>query len=293
MNKTKLDTYFANHDVLIADGATGSNLIARGLPGGKTAEHWVIENPKEILKLHADFINSGSDIILTSTFGGSRIRLKHTGLDDQFKQVNVQAVQIALEAVGNSPILIAGSMGPLGQMLKPLGPLEVQQAKEQYAAQAELLASAGVDMLLVETQFDLTEACSAIEGIRSVDNDIGLICSFSFDRGTKTMMGVTPSQFAQAMQDYDLSSIGINCGKSLSDNQACLVELSGSTHLPIWYKPNAGLPTIDSGGNATYSLLPQQMGVAAEGWPALGACIMGGCCGTSPDHLQEIAKTIK
>ncbi len=290
MNKQMLNTYFRDHKVLISDGATGTNLIARGLPNGVTAEHWVLEKPDEILRLHHDFIENGSNIILTSTFGGSAIRLKHAGLVDQFKEVNSRAVQLARHAASGTETLVAGSIGPLGEMLKPLGLLDASDAKKIFSDQANILVSEGVDLLVVETQFDLAEAKAAIEGVRAI-SDIGLICSFSFDRGIKTMMGISPTKFANTVENYDLSALGINCGKSLLDNKNCLTELDQVTLLPIWYKPNAGLPEIDDEGKAAYSLSPEQMGEAASDWPKLGAKIIGGCCGTSPLHLKHIADT--
>lgn len=292
MNNLELNKLLGEENILVSDGATGTNLIARGLGRGETAEHWVLNKPQEILKLHQDFIAAGSDIILTSTFGGSEIRLKHAGLHDQFTAVNASAVKIAREAAAGTTTLVAGSLGPLGEMLKPLGLLEITDAKRYYSDQAKVLVDSGVDLLIVETQFDINEAQAAIEGIRSV-SEIGLICSFSFDRGTKTMMGVSPEKFANAVSAYDLSALGINCGKSLSDNLQCLSQLFDVTDLPIWFKPNAGLPQLDAEGHAIYSLSPEEMGDSAKDWPAKGAKIIGGCCGTSPEHLQKIAESFR
>jgi len=291
MNNQQFEIFLSKHNVVFSDGATGTNLIARGLPRGITAEHWVLENPDAILQLHQDFIESGSDIILTSTFGGSRIRLKHAGLDDKFKSVNTRGVEIAKQAASGTPVLIAGSIGPLGEMLQPLGLLTYAQAVQEYSDQAKLLEDAGADLLVIETQFDLSEAKAAIEGVRKVSR-IALICSFSFDRGKRTMMGVSPNQFAEAVKDFDLSALGINCGKSIEDNQQCLHELRAITHLPIWFKPNAGLPEIDEDGMASYSLKPAEMGEFAKDWPSMGAKIIGGCCGTSPSHLANIKTAI-
>jgi len=292
MNKNAFNSFLTENDVVVSDGATGTNLINRGLPKGKTAEHLVLENPDVIQALHNDFIQSGADIILTSTFGGSRIRLQHAGLEKEFERVNTQGVQIAKKATEGSKVLIAGSIGPLGQMLKPLGLIEYEQASKAYANQAHVLVEAGVDLLVIETQFDINEAKAAIEGVRST-SDIALICSFSFDRGKKTMMGVSPTQFAEAVNQYDLCALGINCGKSIEDNQACLEEITSVTDLPIWFKPNAGLPKVDENGDASYSLTPEEMGKYAKRWPSMGANIIGGCCGTSPDHLANIAAAVK
>jgi 5-methyltetrahydrofolate--homocysteine methyltransferase len=293
MKKLEFHTFLESQEIIISDGATGTNLIARGLPRGKTAEQWLLEEPDKIQHLHEDFINSGSNIILTSTFGGSKIRLKHSKLDDQFERINELGVHVAKKAVSRTTSLVAGSIGPLGEMLKPLGVIDPEEAIIYYKEQANILANSGADLLVIETQFDITEAIAAIEGVRRVASDIALICSFSFDRGTKTMMGVSPSKFYDAVKSYDLSAIGINCGKSIADNEQCLKELSNVTDIPIWFKPNAGLPQIDENGEASYSLSAAEMGELAKTWPSMGAKIIGGCCGTSPAHLASIAASLK
>lgn len=277
---------------LVADGATGSNLIQRGLPHGISAEEWILNNPEAIQKLHKDFLEAGSDIILTCTFGGSRLRLKSNGLDEHFEDVNLKAVELAKAASEGYKALIAGSIGPLGEMLKPLGTLEESDAEKYYKEQAALLNKSGVDLLLVETQYDLTETLAAVRGVKAVSS-LPLIVSFSFDRGTRSMMGVSPTKFAQSIEGIELAALGINCGKSLEDNLNALKELSDNTDLPIWFKPNAGLPEIDDTGLPTYDVTPDQMAANVPDWIAAGARIIGGCCGNSPAHLNAIAKQVK
>ncbi|MBM3137881.1 MAG: homocysteine S-methyltransferase family protein [Chloroflexi bacterium] len=276
---------------LTSDGATGTNLIARGLPRGMTAEEWVLENPEAILSLHKDFVDAGSDIILTSTFGGSEIRLSRSGLRDKHQEVNRKAVELARQAAKNHQVLIAGSIGPLGEMMKPLGTLDEDTAERNYRQQAQTLSESGVDLLLIETQFDISEATIAVKAARSISY-LPVICSFSFDRGTKTMMGVSPSKFAEAIAPLGVTALGINCGKSLEDNLNALKELASVTQLPIWFKPNAGLPTMDAEGNASYNVDPIEMSSHVSGWLANGASIIGGCCGTSPEHISEIHKAL-
>jgi len=278
--------------VMVSDGATGTNLIQRGLPKGIPAENWVLENPEEITRLHKDFIKAGADIILTCTFGGSKIRLEQSNLSDKFKQINTKAADLALKAAENAGVLVAGSIGPLGHMLKPLGLLEESEAEENYRDQAEILSDAGVDVLLIETQFDLVEATAAVRGARNA-SDLPIICSFSFDRGTKTMMGVSPTKFAEKFESSGISMIGINCGKGLEENYSCLNELSSATSLPIWFKPNAGLPTINQKGETEYSISQEEMAENVPLWLKAGADIIGGCCGTSPDHLKKISIAVK
>ena len=161
-----------------------------------------------------------------------------------------------------------------------------------FTAQAQALSAAGVDLLVIETQFDLAEARAAIKGVRSV-SDLPLVVSFSYDRGTRTMMGVRPASMAAELADLGVDVFGINCGRSLEDNVKVLGELRSATILPIWFKPNAGLPVLDEEANPTYTISPEQMGEQARSWIAAGAQIVGGCCGTSPAHLAAIAKAVK
>ena len=291
MDTIDFRNYINTKHVLVSDGATGSNLQARGLDRGKAPEEWVLEKPQAILQLHTDFLQAGSDILLTCSFGANRYRLDHAGLADKVQQVNTRAVEITREAIGKKSTLVAGSMGPLGQMMKPLGLLEFTEAQQAYAEQALALSEAGADLLVIETQFDLEEAKAAIQGARSV-SDLAIVCSFSYDRGVKTMMGVSPTRMAQELTEFDLAALGINCGKSLADNLACLQELKTATDLPIWFKPNAGLPTVDAMGDAVYDTSPQDMADHVDNWINSGAVIIGGCCGTSPEHLAAIAAQV-
>jgi 5-methyltetrahydrofolate--homocysteine methyltransferase len=277
---------------IVLDGATGTNLQSRGLPAGTPSDIWVMDNPAEVLRLHRDFIAAGSDIILTNSFGSSRLHLVHAGLEARFEETNRRAVALAREAANGSAVLVAGSLGPLGEMVEPVGTLGEAQAEAEYADQARLLAEGGVDLLVIETQFDLNEALAAVRGIRSVC-DLPLVCSFSYDRGMRTMMGVRPTQTAKALADAGLAAIGVNCGRSLDDNFKVLEELRAVTQLPIWFKPNAGLPRNDPEGRMIYDTTPQMMGEQAPGWLVAGAQLVGGCCGTSPEHLRAISHSVR
>jgi len=281
-----------NNQILVADGATGTNLMARGLPGGVTAETWVIEQPEKIIRLHKDFINAGADIILTSTFSATSIRLKGSPLEGKADDINRKAVELARDAVEGSQVFIAGSLGPVGQLLKPYGPLELEEVKTAYSQQAHSLSEAGADLLVVETQFDLGEINAAILGIRSVSS-LPLVVSLSYDRGKRTMMGVSPIQAGKELDGLPVDLIGINCGRSLEENLQNLIDLRQITAKPIWFKPNAGLPHLDSLGKTVYDVTPERMGSVASSWLAAGAQIVGGCCGTSPEHLAEIARNVK
>jgi 5-methyltetrahydrofolate--homocysteine methyltransferase len=277
--------------VFVADGATGTTLIARGLPSGVTAETWVLEHPEEIIQLHKDFIKAGADLILTSTFGASSIRLKGSNLDGKGEKINQRAVELAQEAVQGTQTYIAGSLGPVGQLVKPYGPLTIDEVITAYAEQARAISDAGVDLLVIETQFDINEIKAAIRGTRSV-SDLPLVVSISYDRGKRTMMGLSPTQVGKELEGLPVDVIGINCGRSLDENLQNLKDLRLATTKPIWFKPNAGLPHLDELGRTVYETTPEMMGDHVGLWLDAGAQIIGGCCGTTPEHLSKISKVV-
>ncbi|MBI4675472.1 MAG: homocysteine S-methyltransferase family protein, partial [Chloroflexi bacterium] len=169
------------------------------------------------------------------------------------------------------------------------GTLTRDDAVAQFGAQARALADGGVDLLVIETQFDLGEATAAYEGARAATN-LPIVVSFSFDMGTNTMMGLKAAQVAQEVTARGADMVGVNCGRSLEENLINLQEMRAATHLPLWMKPNAGLPRMTDDDIAIYDVTPEQMGEAAARWLKAGAQIVGGCCGTSPQHLQAIAQ---
>jgi 5-methyltetrahydrofolate--homocysteine methyltransferase len=279
--------------ILVSDGATGTNLQQQGLPVGAAAETWVLENPEAIQSLNRAFVEAGSDILLTCTFGGTKIRLSASNLEGHFEAVNRKAVEITRQAAQGGEALVAGSIGPTGHMLAPLGTVSVEEAEENFRDQARLLVEGGVDLIVIETQFDINEALAAVRGVRSVVGGIPLVCSFSYDRGARTMMGVSPADMASHLGTAEVDVLGINCGRSLDENLDALTQLQAVTEKPIWFKPNAGLPETDDEGKPTYSVSPSEMGALASAWIEAGAQILGGCCGTSPAHLAAIARVVK
>ncbi len=293
MNSSEFLSLLNLQQTLVLDGATGTNLQKRGLPVGTAPETWLFDNPAGISQLYSDFIQAGSDIILTCTFGGNQIRLRHANLDEKIVEVNQIAVNLAKGVTSGRDVLVAGSLGPIGEMMQPLGNLDKEQAFEIYQQQAQILIEAGVDLLVIETQFDLIEAQAAVTAVRALDDDIALVCSFSYDRGIRTMMGVKPIQMAEIFNELTVDALGINCGKSLEDNLTVLKTLKENTSKPIWFKPNAGMPTSNLDGSTSYDVTPEKMGAQAKTWIEEGAKLVGGCCGTSPDHLKAIAKSAK
>src|SRR5260221_593255 len=187
--------------------------------------------PGGVLHLHRDFMDAGAQILLTDTFGGTSLRLMHAGLEARVLETNQRAVALAREAAGSAEVLVAGSMGPTGQLLEPLGEMTPATASRVYAEQARALADAGADLLVIETQFDLGEATNAIKGARATTT-LPIVCSFSYDMAHKTMMGLGPAQVAAELTALGVDIIGANCGRSLPENLDNLKPLRAATDLP-------------------------------------------------------------
>jgi 5-methyltetrahydrofolate--homocysteine methyltransferase len=293
MNSSEFLSLLNKKQTLVLDGATGTNLQKRGLPIGTAPETWLFDNPAGITQLYSDFVQAGSDIILTCTFGGNRTRLAHANLTQKIVEVNQTAVQLAKIVTKDKDVLVAGSLGPTGEMMQPFGSMSEEQVFDIYGEQAKILLASKVDLLVIETQFDLNEAQAAVRAVRSLDSEIALVCSFSYDRGVRTMMGVKPFQMAEIFNELSVDALGINCGKSLEDNLSVLKTLKENTNKPIWFKPNAGLPTSSPDGSTNYDVTPEMMGALVPEWIEAGARLVGGCCGTSPEHLAAIAGAVK
>ncbi len=282
-------------EILVADGATGTNLIKMGFKSGIVPEDLVMDNPETILKLESAFVEAGSDIILTCTFGGTRLRMKESKYAERAPEVNVRAAELARKAASKRDgVLVAGSMGPTGALLKPFGPLTPEEVTATYAEQAAALAEGGVDLLLIETMFAFDETDAAFAGARSV-TDLPIVVSFSYDRGVATMMGVKPKKVATKYQEMGAALVGANCGTTLENMEKIIAEYAETAPgLPLWAKPNAGLPRMDVETQiAVYDVTPEQMGEYAKKYVALGARVVGGCCGSTPEHVAGIVKAVK
>ncbi len=281
-------------EILLADGATGTNLQKMGLPAGTVSEELVFDNPDLLVSLEKEFVKAGSDIILTCTFGGTSIRLKESKYRDRVAEINEKAAEIARSAaISREGVLVGGSIGPTGELIKPFGPLDPENASGSFQVQAKALANGGVDLFVIETMFSIEEATLAFDAVRSV-SDLPIVVSFSYDRGTRTMMGVKPAQVITTFSAKGADVVGANCGTSLENMEKIIKEYADTVPgFPLWAKPNAGLPTVDSNNQAIYTITPEQMGEAASRFIAIGAHVVGGCCGSSPDHIAGIARTIR
>jgi 5-methyltetrahydrofolate--homocysteine methyltransferase len=273
--------------VTVADGATGTNYQLMGIEPGVAPEEWVFDEPAKVQELHRRFVEAGAQLVLTCTFGASSLRLADERLAGRGRELNRRAVELARAAVGDG-VLVAGSIGPTGHLSDPLGPLTRELALATFSEQARALAEGGVDLLVLETFFSLDEGLWAVEGIRTV-SDLPLVVSYSFDQGTRTMMGLTPTQVVEAFAPLGVTAIGANCGKSLDETDRIVDELlDAAGDLPLWVKPNAGVPRMVR-DEVVYDAGPDDMARHLAGYVAKGVRVVGGCCGTTPEHLAAIA----
>ena len=282
-------------EILVADGATGSNLQKMGLKPGRPPEDLIIDNPDIILSLARSFVEAGSDIILTCTFGGTRMRMKDSKYQDRTPEVNVRAAELARKAASvRSDVMVAGSMGPVGALIKPYGPLETEEVRATFAEQARALADGGVDLLLIETMFAFEETTAAFEGARSV-TDLPIVVSFSYDRGTRSMMGVKPKDVIKKYSEMGAALVGANCGTTLENMEAVVKEYAATVlDFPLWVKPYAGVPRMDiETEQGVYDMGPEDMAAYSLKYVELGARVVGGCCGNTPEHVAAIAKAVK
>lgn len=274
-------------EVFLADGATGTMLQNQGLEG--LPESWVLELPDRVRALHESYVKAGSSLVLTCTLGGTRFRLAHAGLEGQVREVNRLAAELAREAAGDNAF-VAGDMGSTGQILAPLGRLPASEAADAYAEQAAALVEGGVDFLLMETLSDMAEARAAVEGARRV-TDLPIVVTFSFDTHGRTMMGVRPAQAAKEMAPL-VEGLGANCGRDPNEYPGFLEAMAAEAPGAIlWAKPNAGLPHLN-GDAVVYDASPAFMADVALRLRRAGAQVIGGCCGTTPDHIAAMAQAL-
>ena len=278
---------------ILADGATGTNLFGMGLETGDPPEPWNIDYKDRIRSLHQGFVDAGSDLFLTNSFGGTSFRLRLHNLESKVFELNKAAAVIAREVADHSNrlIIVAGSMGPTGEMIEPHGLMTPKEAMEAFKAQAEGLAEGGVDVLWLETMYSMEELEAAMDAVK----DIGLpVCAtMSFDTAGKTMMGVTPANLAKKSKDLNLNGFGANCGIGAPDLLATINDISKNVDpdTVVISKANCGIPEFVD-GNIMYSGTEELMSEYVQIAMNSGARIIGGCCGTSFDHVRAMRKSM-
>ncbi len=283
-----------NEEVLISDGALGTMLFDAGMKPGKCPELLVLENPGLLQSIALKYMHAGADIIHTNTFGASPLKLSDYGLEDMTEEINRNAVELLRETAGDSAY-ISGSCGPTGKLMLPYGNTEPEEVLAGYGQQIKSLIDAGVDIICIETMIDLREAVLAIKAARTVSSEIPIMTTMTFDRtpnGFFTIWGASISDAINGLQDAGADIVGSNCGNGIETMVDIARCFRKKTSLPILIQSNAGQPKMKS-GIITYLESSELFAEKARELVDIGISIIGGCCGTTPEHIKAISTAIK
>ena len=278
---------------LVCDGAMGTQLMLAGLEQGSCGEAWNLTQPDRVRAIQRRYVEAGADCLITNTFGGSRLMLRRHGHENDLAAINAAGARIAREAFGDRPGFVLGDIGPLGAILEPYGELPAAEAQSALEEQARALVAAGVDAIIIETQTSLDELGLAIDAARSAGAPC-VIASLAYDLSVdhtfyKTMMGVSPEQAAEFVDERGAQIVALNCGTGMDMTGAAWVARIYREHctLPIMVQPNAGLPVLEN-LKAVYKQIPADMARAVPEVLEAGAGIVGSCCGSTPEHTRAI-----
>ncbi len=280
--------------VLVSDGGWGSFLVARGLQPGESPESWNLERPDVVRDIARMYAEAGADVVLTNSFGGSRFKLEHYGLAGQMHEINAAAARLSREAVGDDVVVLA-SIGPTGKILM-MGDVSEEELYEAFKEQAQALEAGGADAVTVETMSATDEAAIAVRAVKE-NTALPAVACFTFDTktpdGYRTMMGVSPEQMAAAMLEAGADALGANCSLGSEEMIAAIAALhAAAPGVPLLVHPNAGRPIQGEDGAVSYPETPACMAGNTAALMAAGASIIGGCCGTGPDHIRAIRKAV-
>jgi 5-methyltetrahydrofolate--homocysteine methyltransferase len=273
----------------------GTMLMELGLQFGASPELWNVEHPDRVGQVHRGYLQAGSRIILTNTFGCNRLRLGLHNLQDRVVELNRAAAGLVRKEVdvASGRTVVAGDIGPSGGILAPLGELEPAQAVEAFAEQAGGLIAGGVDVIWIETLSSLEEMRAAVDGARRASKDIPIVATMTFDTHGRTMMGVTPEQAVQELSTWGLAAIGANCGNGPDEIVTVIQKMrTAAPQATLVAKANAGVPKLEK-GSAVYGAGPEEMAAYATAVADAGARIIGACCGSTPRHLEAMAGALK
>lgn len=281
-------------NILVSDGAWGTFLQQKGMLPGECPESWNLSHPEKVLEIAQSYIDAGSDMIETNSFGGTSFKLSGYGLTDQVEQINKAAAEISRKAAGPNKHVL-GSIGPTGKMIL-MGDVTYDELYHSFKQQAMALAAGGADALVIETMSDLDEARAAVSAARENTN-CEVICTMTFEKSSEgtfhTMMGVSPAEMVQAMIDAGASIIGANCGNGMENMVGITSQIRQvDPNIPILIHANAGAP-IYKDGKTLFLETPELMADFVEILVQAGANIIGGCCGTTPEHIRQIALAVK
>lgn len=281
----------AKEHVILLDGATGSNLRKAGMPVGISSEEWVLKNPEVLQELQRAYVEAGSEIVYAPTFAANRISLKNFGLEDKVTELNTCLVKISREAVGNKA-LVAGDLTTTGQLLEPRGDLSYEMLYQAYREQIKALADAGADLLVAETMLSVDETVAALDAAQSVC-DLAVMCTLSLEADGTAMYGGNAVEAVVTLQEMGAAAVGLNCSVGPDQLEAVVANMKAVAQVPIIAKPNAGMPVINELGEALYDMNAQDFAFHTKKLVELGAGIVGGCCGTTPEYIRCLAKLLR
>ena len=276
--------------VVLLDGATGSNLRKAGMPVGISSEQWVLENPGVLQELQRAYVEAGSQIVYAPTFAANRISLRNFDLQDRVVELNTKLVKISKDAVGGRA-LVAGDLTTTGQLLEPQGNLTYDALYQAYREQIKALVDAGVDLIGAETMLGVDETVVALDAAQSVC-DIPMMCSLTLEADGTAMYGGNAVEAVMTLQEMGAAAVGLNCSVGPDQLESVVANMKAVAKVPIIAKPNAGMPIINEKGEAIYDMNAEDFARHAKRLVEVGAGIVGGCCGTTPEYIRKLAEVL-
>jgi 5-methyltetrahydrofolate--homocysteine methyltransferase len=277
----------------LLDGGMGTLLQESGLDDGGSGELWNVERPEVIAAIHEAYAEAGARILTTNTFGGTRPRLAMHGLADRVHELNRAGAEIATAVARRHGVLVAGDLGPTGELLAPLGTMDHDAARALFEEQLGGLRDGGIDVVLVETMSDLGEVTAAVEAARHVVPEVPVIATLSFDTNLRTMMGVRPGDAVDVLAEAGVDAVGANCGRGPDEMEAIAEQLARARAggLLLVAQPNAGLPQL-VGDRFVYDASPDELADHARALRDLGVDLVGACCGSTPGHIAAMSRAL-
>ena len=277
----------AQSGLLFLDGATGSNLQKQGMPVGVCPELWITEHEEIMSGLQKAYLEAGTNILYAPTFTANRIKLKEFDLEDRIEELNHKLVEISKRAA-DGKALVAGDLTMTGQQLKPMGPLDFEELIDVYKEQIRYITEAGADLLVVETMMSLQESRAALIAAKETCPDIPVMVTMTFESDGRSLFGTDAATAAIVLSSLGADAVGANCSTGPDQMAEVIRRMAKVTDIPIIAKPNAGLPSLDEKGQTVYDMGPEEFGADMELLLDAGAQILGGCCGTTPEHIRKM-----
>lgn len=281
----------AAQKLLFLDGATGSNLIKGGMPVGVCPELWITEHPEVLIALQKAYVEAGTNIVYAPTFSANRIKLKEFGLQERIRELNLKLVSISREAVGGRA-LVAGDITMTGEQLAPMGKMDFEELIDIYKEQIGYLKEAGVDLLVVETMMSLQESRAALIAAKEIWPELPVMVTMTFEADGRSLFGTDAETAAIVLESLGADAVGANCSTGPDQMAEVIKSMASVTTIPIIAKPNAGLPSLNEEGQTVYDMGPEEFGTDMKLLYDAGAGILGGCCGTTPEHIKALTDTV-